>query len=99
MKPKWYKFIDKYYEGWIRKEPCLVCQSNEVHCHHVDHARRNAYMSVPLCPEHHTMGPYAYHIIEREAFEEKHKLNLDWEIMKLMMKYIQKLGGNHDETL
>lgn len=83
-------FENKKYEKWIRKQGCLVCGSSEVVMHHVHHARNNCYMGVPLCVIHHTFGEYAYHVLEHDNFEDHHRINLDWEIQKLLMKYIQE---------
>jgi len=85
MNPKWIKKENPAYENWVRTLPCLVCGINPVDCHHVDHARRNAYMSVPLCRVCHS----EYHQHERAAFEKNHKINLDWEMLKLLMTYIE----------
>lgn len=88
-RPKDNFFKNTNYEKFIASKECLVCGHFPVHKHHVEHARGNCYMLVPLCEVHHISGhPYSYHQLERDRFEDYHKKNLDWEIMKLMMEYI-----------
>lgn len=93
MNPKNYVYENKKYEGWVRQRPCVICGSSDVHGHHVEHARRNSFMLVPLCHYHHTFGRDAYHVIEREAFENAHSINLDWCIMGQLMEYINQKEG------
>ncbi len=89
MNPKWIVHEDKNYEAWIRTKPCVACISTPVDCHHVYHARRNSYLSVPLCRTHHTAGAAAYHHLEHDKFEEVHNLDLGWEIIKLLGEYLE----------
>lgn len=93
MNPKNKTFNDLKYEKWIRSKPCLVCRNPKSECHHVWHTGRkngrNSYTSIPLCVEHHTFGQWAYHRLEKETFEDKHNLNLEWEIINLLSEYCQ----------
>lgn len=34
--------------------------------------------------------PDSYHQLERKRFEERHAVNLDWEIINLLSEYIQE---------
>lgn len=77
------------YEDWIRAKACLICDRRPVDKHHVFHARRNAFLVVPLCREHHSFGPDAYHTVEHNKFEEIFKIDLQNEIIKLLSEFIQ----------
>ena len=90
MIPKWLVYKNEKYETWIRSKFCLVCNTHPVDCHHVKCSRRNSYMSVPLCREHHSFGPMACHIMGHDSFEKKHNLDLNVEIIKLLMKFIHE---------
>lgn len=90
MRPKDKCFENKKYEAFIRKQQCLICGSPDVVGHHVEHARRNCYLLVPLCVGCHTFGKKAYHVLERRLFEEEHKINLDWEIINLLSEFINE---------
>jgi hypothetical protein len=91
MKPKYLNYDHKPYEKFIRSKPCLVCKAPEVQGHHLDHARKNSFLLLPLCTAHHMPGfPDSYHQLEREAFEERHSINLDWAVMRFLMEYIDK---------
>lgn len=83
MHPKWISAKNKEYEAWVKTLPCIVCNQEGVDPHHVWHARRNDYLCIPLCRPHHT----EYHSIEWKKFEEKHNIDLSWEIIKLLIKY------------
>jgi hypothetical protein len=47
-------------------------------------------MAVPLCHGCHVFNKDAYHVLERQRFEDAHSVNLDWEIMSFLMEYIDK---------
>lgn len=90
-RPKDNYFKNSHYEKFIADKACLVCNMTPVQKHHVEHARGNCYMLIPLCESHHMPGyPTSYHQLERERFEDCHSLNLDWEIQKLLMQYIDE---------
>src|SRR3990167_6267284 len=91
MHPKLFTYHDEDYEKWIREEPCLVCRQSHVDCHHVYHAKRNSYLSIPLCREHHTMSPDSYHRLGVLTFQETHSIHLDWELLNLNQKYLDML--------
>lgn len=88
--PKFHVYKNTDYEAFVRKLPCLVCRQYGVDGHHVDHSRKNSFQLVPLCRLHHTFGKNSYHAIERRRFEEEHKINLDWEIINLLSRYIDE---------
>jgi hypothetical protein len=90
MNPKHLNYSDKEYESFVRKQPCLICKYPVVDLHHWDHARRNSYMGVPLCRNHHTMNPDSYHRLEMHEFERRHNIEGAWEIIKLLSQYIQE---------
>lgn len=90
MHPKNLNFESKKYEDWVREQACIVCGRHGVDCHHVWHGRNNSYLSLPLCREHHTISPDSYHRLEWRKFEEKHNLDLSWEIINSLSKYINE---------
>lgn len=53
------------------------------------HSRRNSYLSTPLCVKHHMPGfKDSYHQLEHKRFEEAHNISCDWEVIKMLSKYI-----------
>jgi len=97
MHPSNFVYHDRDYENWIRKKPCLVC-GRKAEVHHVWNLGkknvRHAYVSIPLCVEHHRHGfPLSYHGLGHAPFEDKHKLNLEWIIIRNLSEYIQEMKG------
>ena len=90
--PKYSIYWNKKYEDFIRSKTCLVCQRPGVDGHHLEHARKNSFMLIPLCRTHHTFGKDAYHVLEREGFEDRHSVNLDWCVINLLMEYIDEVA-------
>jgi CRISPR/Cas system-associated endonuclease Cas3-HD len=86
MNPKYQTYENKTYEDWIRKKRCVICKAANVDCHHVWHARRNSFLSLPLCRECHRF----YHDKEWEGFEKKFNVDLSWEIIKSLSEYINE---------
>lgn len=91
MMAKYQKNECEPYEDWIKEKSCLICDRQPVDKHHVFHARRNAFLIVPLCREHHSFGPVAYHTVEHEKFEEIFKIDLQNEIIKFLSSFILKI--------
>jgi len=89
VNPKRLTYTNREYEDWIRQWTCIICGQQPVDCHHVEHARQNSYMALPLCRNHHTMNPDSYHRLEKKRFEEKHNIDLSWEIIKKLSQYIE----------
>lgn len=90
-KPKYRTSENLAYEAFVRSKPCVICNRTPVDGHHVDHARRNCILLVPLCQEHHRPGfPDAYHQLEREKFETRHNINLDWICLNLLAEFIDE---------
>ena len=63
------------YKRWIRRFPCVVCSTyhNIEAAHTGDHGtstKATDFNCLPMCPEHHRTGKYAYH-----------KGRADWEAM------------------
>ncbi len=83
------------YEKFIKSKPCIVCDKRPAQLHHVDRARGNASLCVPLCDDHH-VGIYdgAYHnravskFKEREAFEFHYAVNLDHVCLNLLAEFL-----------
>lgn len=90
MHPKRYSYENSIYEKWIRTKKYIICGTHPVDCHHVFHARNNSFLSVPLCRTHHTFGKDAYHTIEHSRFEDRHNIDLNWEIINLLSEFIQE---------
>lgn len=60
-----------------------------VDCHHMYHARKNSYLSMPLCRSCHT----EYHAVEHKVFANMHNLDLDKEIINLLAEYVDMVSG------
>lgn len=96
MHPKRENHRDKVYEAWIKKQQCVARGCRRAPCdpHHVDHARNNDYLCLPLCRHHHTFGADSYHVLERNGarrgFEEHHRVNCDEEIIRHLIGYYQE---------
>ena len=89
MNAKWLCFSDSDYENRIRKLPCFVCDQTPVDCHHMYNARRNAYLSTPLCRKHHR----EYHDVGWKEFETRYNVDLDHLIIRLLCEYVEHLKG------
>lgn len=96
MNPKWITHKNEAYENWIRTKPCIVCARTPAECHHVWHGKRNAYVSLPLCREHHTAGNSAYHKLEHESFESVHNIDLSWAIIRFLSEYLEAVQNDKD---
>ena len=94
MNPKWQirkgKRENSDYEKFIKSKSCLVCGRTPVDGHYTWHRRSDVYSLTPLCREHHTSGPYSYHIMEHEAFEKYHNVNMLEVIYELLTEFIEK---------
>ncbi len=93
MRPRDVVCKNAKYEKFVRSKPCLVCGNPESQLHHVEQARKNAAYTVPLCVDHHTFGPQAYHVLKHEGFEFEHKINLLWECFALLAEFIDTSQG------
>ncbi len=90
-KPKYKTCKNRKYEKFIRSKSCVICGTFPVDLHHIDHARRNAVYTVPLCQFHHRPGfPQSYHQLERRRFEELHNINLDWIVINLLSEFLDE---------
>lgn len=92
MRPDNLVFHSPKYEEWIREKPCLVC-GRKAQVHHVWNSggkkAHNSMVSVSLCERHHLHGfPDSYHSLGKEEFEDRHCLNLEWEIINFLSQYI-----------
>ena len=73
---------DAAYRAWIRGLPCVACGSTEnVEAAHTGQdggmsMKSSDYSCVPLCSDCHRHASNAYHVIGRDAFEQRHSLNL-----------------------
>ena len=88
---------DEGYKDWIRTLACCACgaggRSEAAHTG-IDGGmsmKASDYSCVPLCPECHTRGPFAYHRIGKRAFESVHavrfpaivaRLRREWKLQK-----------------
>lgn len=68
---------------------CILCgRPAEVHhCIHDRYStkRRSNWDVIPLCPEHHRIGPEAIHT-DKEAWREKH--GPDYSYLPIVMKIV-----------
>ena len=94
MHPKQFIYFDTDFENWIRKQPCIIC-GRKSECSHLWHMGgkkvRNSYVSLPMCRDDHTFGPKSYHRLEHKRFEEYHNVDLDWEVINHLSKYLSEL--------
>ena len=56
----------KRHMARVAQLPCVICGRRPVHVHHCIHGRYGQrrvsdFETIPLCPEHHQIGPYAIH--------------------------------------
>ena len=80
--PKHLKFINDDYTEYILKQDCCVIGcAYKPDPHHVEHARINTYMQIPMCRAHHTLR----HTMPREEFEEKYGVNIYEEVTFYLM--------------
>lgn len=96
MRPRDQVYKNTKYEKFIAAKSCVVprCGKGPIQKHHVYHARKNPFMLVPLCMEHHMPGfPKSYHQLEIVRFEAEHGINLDWIIQLQLMEYIDNQKG------
>ena len=72
---------DGAYRAWIRTLPCVACGSTwNVEAAHTGRdggmsIKSSDYTCVPLCSHCHRQAPHAYHVIGRDAFEQRHSLS------------------------
>lgn len=72
---------DWAYMAWIRKFPCAACETLKyIEAAHTGldggmRLKSSDHSCVPLCAVCHRVGPRAYHVIGRDAFEDLWKLN------------------------
>lgn len=91
QRPQDQVYKNSRYEKWIASKNCLICDRSPVQKHHVAHARKNSFLLVPLCVEHHMPGfPQSYHQLERKRFEDLHCVNLDYVIIGQLSDFIQE---------
>lgn len=90
-RPKDNYFKNAKYEKFIAQKECLVCSKTPVQKHHVDHARGNCFLLIPLCVQHHMPGfPQSYHQLEKAAWENLHSINCEWAIINLLSEFIDE---------
>jgi hypothetical protein len=79
------------YLAWIRRQPCLVCSHRPCHAHHAGRRhmgqKPSDYTAVPLCPEHHVMGRYAYHVVGHNAFVRMYQIDFQHAIRELNRRW------------
>lgn len=88
--PKPSRLKDRAYLDWIRRQPCLI-DHVAAHAHHTTAvgAGGSDYRAVPLCPKHHMEA----HRLGRSRFEERHRLDLNEEVIRLLERYIAARGS------
>lgn len=88
MHPKNFICENKDYEEFVKSFPCLGCNSECVDGHHAYHRRNNSYMLLPLCRLCHIQAHRG-----EETWQIKTGIYYDNEIMKMLMRYIEKSKG------
>ena len=89
MKPK--RFKSEEHEAYVKSMPCLLCKRPST-WHHLRHfnggpgmgEKAGDDMTVNLCPEDHTDGPYSVHKMGHERnFDRFHGVDLIGEANRL----------------
>lgn len=94
--PRWNDCKSVAYERYIREQPCFICKKSPSQLHHVDRARNNASLCIPLCGDHHlgTVGAYHNRAVskfkERAAFEKLYKINLDHVCLNYLADFLNQ---------
>lgn len=96
---------DPEFLAQIRKLPCMACGSiGSTEAHHIktrgSGGGDDSWNILPLCPDHHTLGPFAWHRGPRQflmAFEWvwEHLQKQGWEIVNGKLynaKYASDIG-------
>ena len=85
--------IDERHLSFIRSKPCIVDDENclgDIIPHHIrgrgmGGGKRNDHLTTPLCSVgHHVGGKFSIHQIGKEAFEERHFVDL-YEISNIFL--------------
>jgi len=86
--------IDWEYLAWIRAQGCLIdgkrSDVDHVKARGWEESKRNDYLALPLCREHHVERGQ----IGNQKFEEKYQINLYEE---LLWNFIEWQKGRKDE--
>jgi hypothetical protein len=93
--PKPVRLQDRGYLRWIRQQPCLI-DHVQADAHHVDcggvGTKGSDYRTVPLCRKHHRECHSS-----RERFEDRYRLSLELEIIRLLETYLSALRSGEVE--
>jgi hypothetical protein len=85
--PKPMRLQDRGYLRWIRQQPCLI-DHVQADAHHVDvggvGTKGSDYRTLPLCRRCHREA----HTLGRRRFEERHRLDMREEIIRLLETYL-----------
>ena len=92
--PKKKRYESPEYMAFIRTKCCLVCDSGETVPHHVVSvgAGGSDLLTIPLCADHHNLRGDSVHRLGKTTFPEKHGLNIDAEMVRLLTEWIEKEG-------
>jgi hypothetical protein len=71
--------------------PCVICGSRPVEVHHVicgryGQRRASDFETIPLCPDHHRIGPDAIHT-NKAAWEARH--GPDWSYLPIVAEILK----------
>lgn len=94
MIPKPKREIDKEYQDYIKRQPCLINLAScvgDIVCHHT--VTRGAFgsdfLTIPLCAQHH----HEVHFIGKYLFQKKYNIRFEEEIEKLRGNYEKRFDG------
>lgn len=79
--------------GRVAEVGCIVCHlmglgKTPAQCHHIgDTSERDDYLTIPLCPEHHT-GKTGFHGMGERKFNATYKTN-EVKLLGLTLKLMQ----------
>ena len=88
---------DAEYRAFIRSFPCAACGSNRnIEAAHTGSdggmsMKSSDYSCIPLCPDCHRGGPFAYHRVGRAAFAARFGLDLAGECAALVAAWTREI--------
>lgn len=92
------KSLQKFYQE-LSSIGCVLCRRDNgdrvtAELHHVAEGsgQRSDWLVVPLCPEHHRIGPVSLHGAGVKQFLRIHRLPTEFHLLELVNEYRAKDG-------
>lgn len=91
---------EREYMGRVAALGCIVC-GNPAQVHHIREGhgisqRASHYLTIPLCPEHHTNDPFSIHGAQQREFKNIHGDEL--HLLAQTIKLLHMRGRNPEHT-